>query len=325
MKAMIATQWGEPSEMQYAEVADPTPGPGQVLIDVKAIGCNFPDILIVQGKYQMKPPLPFSPGLEVAGVVLAVGADVTRLRPGQRVFAMIELGAYAERAVADDARVFAIPDAMAFEEAAAFALVNQTSYSALVHRAQMLPGEWLLVHAAAGGVGLAAVQIGKALGARVIATAGTAAKLEIARQSGADVLIDYRTEDWVERVKRVTDSHGADVIYDPVGGDVFDGSSKCIAFEGRLLVVGFAGGRIPSIAANRILLKNMSVAGCYWGGYLEHHPEFLAQTQADLFALYKAGQIKPVVSQVYLLADAVTALRAMAERKTHGKVILTIA
>src|SRR5712664_1489906 len=225
MKAMIATQWGEPSEMQYAEVADPTPGPGQVLIDVKAIGCNFPDILIVQGKYQMKPPLPFSPGLEVAGVVLAVGADVTRLRPGQRVFAMIELGAYAERAVADGTRVFAIPDAMSFEEAAAFALVNQTSYSALVHRAQMLPGEWLLVHAAAGGVGLAAVQIGKALGARVIATAGTAAKLEIARQSGADVLIDYRTEDWVARVKEVTGS-GADVIYDPVGGDVFDGSSK---------------------------------------------------------------------------------------------------
>jgi len=192
---MIATQWGEPSEMQYAEVADPTPGPDQVLIDVKAIGCNFPDILIVQGKYQMKPPLPFSPGHEVAGIVLAVGAGVTRVHQGQRVFAMIELGAYAERAVADGTRVFAIPDAMSFEEAAAFALVNQTSYSALVHRAQMQPGEWLLVHAAAGGVGLAAVQIGKALGARVIATAGTAAKLEIARQSGADVRVDYRTED----------------------------------------------------------------------------------------------------------------------------------
>src|SRR5437660_4197328 len=310
--------------MQYAEAADPTPGLDQVLIDVKAIGCNFPDILIVQGKYQMKPPLPFSPGHEVAGIVLAVGAGVTRVRQGQRVFAMIELGAYAERAVADNTHVFAIPDTMSYKEAAAFALVNQTSYSALVHRAQMQPGEWLLVHAAAGGVGLAAVQIGKAFGARVIATAGTAAKLEIARQSGADVLVDYRTEDWVERVKRVTDGHGADVIYDPVGGDVFDGSSKCIASEGRLLVIGFAGGRIPSIAANRILLKNMSVVGCYWGRYLEHHREFLAQTQADLFALYEAGQIKPVVSQVYPLADAVAALRALAERKTRGKVILTI-
>ena len=319
---MIATQWGEPSEMQYAEVADPTPGPGQVLIDVKAIGCNFPDILIVQGKYQMKPPLPFSPGLEVAGVVLAVGADVTRLRPGQRVFAMIELGAYAERAVADGTRVFAIPDAMSFEEAAAFALVNQTSYSALVHRAQMQPGEWLLVHAAAGGVGLAAVQIGKALGARVIATAGSAAKLEIARQSGADVLVDYRTEDWVERVKRVTDGHGADVIYDPVGGDVFDGSSKCIAFEGRLLVVGFAGGRIPSIAANRILLKNMSVVGVHWGMYQTLGSPLVDQWMSALLTMHGKGQIWPVIYKTYPLAEAAKALAAIAARESYGKVVL---
>ncbi len=319
---MIATQWGEPSEMQYAEVADPTPGPGQVLIDVKAIGCNFPDILIVQGKYQMKPPLPFSPGLEVAGVVLAVGADVTRLRPGQRVFAMIELGAYAERAVADGTRVFAIPDAMSFEEAAAFALVNQTSYSALVHRAQMQPGECLLVHAAAGGVGLAAVQIGKALGARVIATAGTAAKLEVARQSGADVLIDYQTEDWVERVKQVTDGHGADVIYDPVGGDVFDGSSKCIAFEGRLLVVGFAGGRIPSIAANRILLKNMSVVGVHWGMYQTLGSPLVDQWMSALLTMHGKGQIWPVIYKTYPLAEAAKALAAIAARESYGKVVL---
>jgi len=322
MKAMIATQWGEPSEMQYAEVADPTPGPGQVLIDVKAIGCNFPDILIIQGKYQMKPPLPFSPGHEVAGIALAVGAGVTRVHQGQRVFAMIELGAYAERAVADDTRVFAIPDAMAFEEAAAFALVNQTSYSALVHRAQMQPGEWLLVHAAAGGVGLAAVQIGKALGARVIATAGTAAKLEIARQSGADVLVDYRTEDWVERVKRVTDGHGADVIYDPVGGDVFDGSSKCIAFEGRLLVVGFAGGRIPSIAANRILLKNMSVVGVHWGMYQTLGSPLVDQWMSALLAMYGKGQVWPVIYKTYPLAEAARALAAIASRESYGKVIL---
>jgi len=319
---MIATQWGEPSGMQYAEVADPTAGPGQVLIDVKAIGCNFPDILIVQGKYQMKPPLPFSPGHEVAGIVLSVGAGVTRVHQGQRVFAMIELGAYAERAVADDTRVFAIPDAMSFEEAAAFALVNQTSYSALVHRAQMLPGEWLLVHAAAGGVGLAAVQIGKALGARVIATAGTAAKLEIARQSGADVLIDYRTEDWVERVKRVTDGHGADVIYDPVGGDVFDGSSKCIAFEGRLLVVGFAGGRIPSIAANRILLKNMSVVGVHWGMYQTLGSPLVDQWMSALLTMYGKGQAWPVIYKTYPLAEAAKALAAIAARESYGKVVL---
>jgi len=322
MKAMIATQWGEPSEMQYAEVADPTPGLDQVLIDVKAIGCNFPDILIVQGKYQMKPPLPFSPGHEVAGIVLAVGAGVTRVHQGQRVFAMIELGAYAERAVADETRVFAIPDAMSFEEAAAFALVNQTSYSALVHRAQIQPGEWLLVHAAAGGVGLAAVQIGKALGARVIATAGTAAKLEIARQSGANVLVDYRTEDWVERVKRVTDGHGADVIYDPVGGDVFDGSSKCIAFEGRLLVVGFAGGRIPSIAANRILLKNMSVVGVHWGMYQTLGSPLVDQWMSALLTMHGKGQIWPVIYKTYPLADAAKALAAIAARESYGKVVL---
>jgi NADPH2:quinone reductase len=235
---------------------------------------------------------------------------------------MIELGAYAERAVADDTRVFAIPDTMSYEEAAAFALVNQTSYSALVHRAQMQPGEWLLVHAAAGGVGLAAVQIGKALGARVIATAGTAAKLEIARQSGADVLVDYRTEDWVERVKRVTDGHGADVIYDPVGGDVFDGSSKCIAFEGRLLVVGFAGGRIPSIAANRILLKNMSVVGVHWGMYQTLGSPLVDQWMSVLLTMYGKGQVWPVIYKTYPLAEAAKALAAIASRESYGKVIL---
>ena len=319
---MIATQWGEPSEMQYAEVADPTPGPDQVLIDVKAIGCNFPDILIVQGKYQMKPPLPFSPGHEVAGIVLAVGPEVTRVHQGQRVFAMIELGAYAERAVADGTRVFAIPDAMSFEEAAAFALVNQTSYSALVHRAQMQPGEWLLVHAAAGGVGLAAVQLGKALGARVVATAGSREKLEIVRASGADVLINYRTEEWVERVKKETDGRGADVIYDPVGGDVFDGSSKCIAFEGRLLVVGFAGGRIPSIAANRILLKNMSVVGVHWGMYQTLGSPLVDQWMSALLTMHGKGQIWPVIYKTYPLADAAKALAAIAARESYGKVVL---
>jgi NADPH:quinone reductase-like Zn-dependent oxidoreductase len=186
----------------------------------------------------------------------------------------------------------------------------------------MQPGEWLLVHAAAGGVGLAAVQIGKALGARVIATAGTDAKLEIARQSGADVLVDYRTEDWVERVKRVTDGHGADVIYDPVGGDVFDGSSKCIAFEGRLLVVGFAGGRIPSIAANRILLKNMSVVGVHWGMYQTLGSPLVDQWMSALLAMYGKGQVWPVIYKTYPLAEAARALAAIASRESYGKVIL---
>jgi NADPH:quinone reductase len=322
MKAMIASQWCEPSEMQYAEVPDPAPRPGEVLIDVKAIGCNFPDILIVQGKYQVKPPLPFSPGHEAAGIVREVGAGVTRVKPGQRVLVMTGWGAYAERVVSDEARVFAIPDAMSFEEAAAFPLVYQTSYCALVHRARMQPGEWLLVHAAAGGVGLSAVQLGKALGARVIGTAGTPAKLEIAKQSGADVLVNYQSEDWVERVKEVTDGHGADVVYDPVGGDVFDGSSKCIAFEGRLLVVGFAGGRIPSIAANRVLLKNISVVGVHWGLYQRRGSPLVDQWMEVLYAMYARGQVRPVVYKTFALQDAAQALAAISSRESYGKVVL---
>lgn len=322
MKAMIATEWGEPSTLQYAELPDLRPRPGEVLIDALAIGCNFPDILIVQGKYQMKPPLPFSPGCEVAGVVREVGAGVTRVRPGQRVLALIGWGGYASMVSAPERRVFAIPDAMTFEEAAGFGLVYQTSYCALVHRAALQSGEWLLVHAAAGGVGLSAVQIGKALGARVIATAGSADKLEIARQSGADELLDYRREDWVERVKQITSGRGADVIYDPVGGDVFDGSGRCIAWEGRLLVIGFAGGRIPSMAANRILLKNMSVVGVHWGQYLEQGSPLVDRWMDALFALHREGKVRPVIYRSFALADAAQALAAITSRESYGKVIL---
>jgi len=235
------------------------------------------------------------------------------------------LGGFAEYTVTPAAKTFRIPEAMDFAEAAAMLIVYQTSYLALKARAAIRAQEWLLVHAAAGGVGCSAMQLGKAFGARVIATAGSADKVRFCLTQGADYALNYREASWVEQVKEITSGHGADVIYDPVGGDIFDLSTKCIATEGRLLVIGFAGGRIPSIAANRILLKNMSVVGCYWGGYLEHHPEFLAQTQADLFALYEAGQIKPVVSQVCPLPDAVPALRALSERRRYGKVILTIA
>jgi NADPH:quinone reductase len=323
MRAMIASRWGEPSELEHAEVPEPRPGPDEVLVETRAVGCNFPDILMIQGKYQTKPPLPFSPGHEVAGVVRDVGAGVTRVRPGQRVLALVSWGAYAERVVAPGPRVFAVPDAMPFEEAAAFGLVYQTAYCALVHRGALQAGEWLLVHGAAGGVGLAAVQLGRALGARVIATAGTPTKLEVARQSGAEVLIDYRTEDWVERVKTATGGRGADVIYDPVGGDVFDGSSRCIAFEGRILVIGFAGGRIPSIAANRILLKNMSVVGVYWGRYQDENPSLVERWMDALFALYEKKQIRPVVYATYPLREAARALKALADRESHGKVVLT--
>ncbi len=319
---MVATRWGEPWEMAYQDAPDPAPGPDEVLVETKAIGCNFPDILIVQGKYQVKPPLPFSPGHEIAGVVREVGAGVTRVRPGQRVLAMLGWGGYAERAVAPAAHVFPIPDDMSFEEGAAFGLVFQTSYCALVARAALRRGEWLLVHGAAGGVGLAAVQLGRVLGARVIATAGTPEKLEVARQSGAEVLINYQVEDWVERVKAVTWGAGADVIYDPVGGDVFDGSTKCIAFEGRLLVIGFAGGRIPTLAANRILLKNISIVGVHWGLYQRRGSPLIDEWMASLLALYQAKQVQPVVYGTYPLSDAAEALRVLAGRQSYGKIVL---
>ena len=322
MKAMVATRWGEPSDLEYLDVPDPEPGPGQVVVDTRAAGCNFPDILMIQGKYQVKPPHPFSPGHEIAGVVRAVGSDVTRVRPGQRVIGNLEWGGYAELAVTAAERVHPIPDGMPFDQAAAFFVVYQTGYAALVRRAALQPGEWLLVHGAAGGVGLAAVQLGKALGARVIATAGTPEKLEVARQSGADVLIDYRTEDWVERVKSVTGGEGADVIYDPVGGDVFDGSTKCIAFEGRLLTIGFAGGRIPTLAINRVLLKNFSVVGVHWG-YDQRRGSPLVQEWTDaLLKLYGEGRIRPVIYRAYPLREAAAALRALASRESYGKVVL---
>jgi NADPH2:quinone reductase len=321
MKAVIATRWCDPRDLEYADVPAPAPGPDEVLIDVKAIGCNFPDILIVQGKYQKKPSLPFSPGVEVSGTVRAAGANARRFKPGDPVFALLGHGGYAEAAVAPERQVYALPPALSFEEGAAFGLVYQTSYCALVHRAQLRAGEWLLVHGAAGGVGLSAVQIGKALGARVIATAGAPEKLEVARRAGADHLINYRTEDWVTRVKEITGG-GADVIYDPVGGDVFDGSSKCIGFEGRLLVIGFAGGRIPEIAANRILLKNISVVGVHWGLYQERQSPLVRQWMDELFALVERGKLRPVIWKTFPLAQAAPALAAIASRESFGKVVL---
>jgi len=324
MKAWQVNEWCEPEQMKLADLPVPEPKSGEVRIRNHAAALNFFDILQIQGKYQTKPPLPFTPGAEVAGVVDALGAGVASLSIGDRVMGSGGLGGFAEYTITSSARTFRIPDSLDFASAAAMQIVYLTSYLALKVRAAIKPQEWLLVHAAAGGVGSAALQLGKAFGARVIATAGSVAKMDFCLNQGADYTLNYCEANWVDQVKEITEGHGADVIYDPVGGDVFDLSTKCIAAEGRLLVIGFAGGRIPSIAANRILLKNMSVVGCYWGGYLEHHPGFLAQAQADLFALYESGQIKPVVSQTYSLDEAVPTLRALADRKTCGKVVLTI-
>ena len=323
MKAWRVHEWCEPEQMSFEEIPTPEPGAGEIRIRNRAAALNFFDILMVQGKYQTKPPRPFTPGSEVAGIVEAVGEGVTGFAIGDRVQAMATSGGYAEYSIAPAAKSFRIPDSMSFAEAAAMIVIYQTSYFALTHRTQVKPGEWLLVHAAAGGVGLSATQIGKALGARVIATAGSEEKLQFCLSQGAEHALNYRDTAWVEQVKQIT-KRGADIVYDPVGGEVFDLSTKCIAPEGRLLVIGFAGGTIPSIAANRVLLKNMSVTGVYWGGYLEHHPEYMAEAEAALFKMYEAGQIKPIVSASFPLAEAVAAMNALATRKTVAKVVLTM-
>jgi NADPH2:quinone reductase len=330
MKAWRVNDWGPPDQMEFTDIPAPEPKAGEIRIENRAAALNFFDILMVQGKYQTRPPRPFTPGSEVAGVVDAVGEGVTGFEIGDRVQAMATGGTYCEYSIASAEKAFRIPGAMNFEEAAAMIVIYQTSYFALTHRTSIRtgrtggPGEWLLVHAGASGVGSSAIQIGKALGARVIATASSDEKMSFCLSQGAEHALNYSDASWVDRVKEITGGRGADVIYDPVGGEIFELSTKCIAPEGRLLVIGFAGGTIPSIAANRILLKNMSVVGVYWGGYLEHYPEYLRQAQEALFKMYEAGQIKPVVSQSFALAGAVEALNALATRKTVGKVVLKI-
>jgi len=322
MRAIVVDRWMEPAELTVSEVPDPVVGPGQLGVEVRAAGCNFFDILLVQGRYQVKPPFPFVPGGEIAGVVRSVGAGVRGFAPGDAVLAAVPMGGYAEQIAVPAAFAHRMPEGMTFEEGAAFPIVYPTSYAGLVYRAGLRPGETLLVHAAAGGVGLAAVQIGKALGARVIATAGGADKLHVALEAGADIGIDYTEEDFVERVKEFTGGRGADVIYDSVGGDVFDRSLKCIAWNGRLLVIGFASGKIPTVAANRILLKNVAVVGLHWGAYAKHEPERVPETFDALFRLYAEKKIRPVVYRSYPLEEAPAALAALGGRRTWGKVVL---
>lgn len=323
MRAIVVDRWTEPKDLALREIADPAPEAGQIVVDVRAASCNFFDILLVRGQYQAKPPFPFIPGAELAGVVSAVGSGVEAFRVGDRVLSSLPWGAYAEKVAVSASRAWPMPEDMSFEDGASFPIVYPTSYAGLVFRGQLRPGEQLLVHAAAGGVGIAAVQIGKALGARVLATAGGADKLDVARRAGADVTIDYRAEDWVERVKQETGGRGADVIYDSVGGDVFDGSTKCIAWNGRLVVVGFAGGRIPEIKANRILLKNIAVVGLHWGMYAQHEPERVPETFEALFRLYREHRVKPVLfERTYRLAELPEALEALGSRRTYGKIIV---
>jgi NADPH2:quinone reductase len=325
MKTWHVHQFCEPGQMVFAEAPLPEAGEGQVLIRNRAAGVNFFDILQIQGKYQHKPPFPFTVGAEVSGVVERAGRGVTGLDAGDRVLAFTVDGGYAEFSLAPAWKTFRIPADMSFVEAAAMPIVYQTSHYALSHRGRLERGEWLLVHAGASGVGMAAIQLGKAFGARVIATAGSAEKLEFCRSLGAEHAVSYAGEDWAETVRQITAGHGADVIYDPVGGDVFDESTRCIAPGGRLLVVGFASGRIPSIAANRILLKNISIVGVFWGRQTEERPQAMAESQAAIFEMYGSGAIRPVVWRSYPLAEARRALEDLAQRRVMGKAVLVMA
>jgi len=323
VKAVLCKAFGELDSLVIEDVAPLQAGPGQVVISVKACGINFFDGLMVQGKYQTKPPFPFSPGAEVAGVIRDVGADVTDFKPGMRVLAFAGVGGYAEEVAVETWRVLPIPDVMDFKTAAGFIITYGTSYHALKDRAQVKPGETLLVLGAAGGVGLTAVEIGKAMGARVIAAASSPEKLALCKERGADELINYSSEDLRGRLKELTGGNGVDVVYDPVGGAFAEPAIRSMAWQGRYLVVGFAAGDIPKIPTNLLLLKSSALLGVFWGTAVQRDPAQNARNMAALMAWLDQGKLKPHISATYPLTRAVEALNTVMQRKVMGKVILT--
>jgi len=322
MKAVLCKNWGMPESLVVEEVPSPTPGPGEVLIDVHAAGVNFPDTLIIQKKYQFVPELPFSPGGEVAGIVKSVGPDVKGWKPGDRAIASCTWGGYAQEVVVKAARMIPIPEKMDFATASAFVLAYGTSLYALKDRAKLAAGETLLVLGAAGGTGISAVEIGKALGARVIAAASSEDKLALCRERGADATINYSTEDLRERIKELTGGKGPEVIYDPVGGQFTEPALRSIGWDGRLLVIGFAAGEIPKVPLNLALLKSASLVGVFWGAFLQRDAATTKQHMDDLFALYTSGKVKPPITKAYKLAEAPQALRDVMDRKVKGKVVI---
>jgi NADPH2:quinone reductase len=316
MRAWRVHELGDPAKvMSFDEVEQPTPREGQVLVKVRAAALNFPDVLMAMGMYQEKPPLPYTPGVELCGEIVGTGQRVIGSPSGGP-------GAFAEYALMDADGAFPAPEDLSDEKAASLFLTYQTGYVGLHRRANLQAGEWLLVHAGAGGVGTAAIQLGKAAGAKVIATAGGPRKVEVCRELGADHVIDYTAEDFVPIVKEVTGGHGADVVYDPVGGDVFDKSRKCIAFEGRIVVVGFTSGRIPDAPANHLLVKNYSVVGLHWGLYRKMDPPRIGLVHEELTRLVEEGYVDPLVGEVLPLDQAPQALAKLADRSTVGKVVL---
>ncbi|MBV4540987.1 NADPH:quinone oxidoreductase family protein [Pseudomonas vlassakiae] len=322
MKAVLCKTLGPARDLVLEEVASPVPKKNEILLDVQAAGVNFPDTLIIEGKYQFQPPLPFSPGGEAAGVIAAVGERAGAFKVGDRVMALTGWGAFAEQVAVPFYNVMPIPEHMDFATAAAFGMTYGTSIHALKQRGQLQPGETLLVLGASGGVGLAAVEIGKAMGARVIAAASSAEKLAVAKAAGADETIDYSQASLKEEIKRLTGGQGVDVIYDPVGGELFDQAVRGLAWQGRLLVVGFASGTIPQMAANLVLLKGAAVLGVFWGAFAQRQPEDNAANFRQLFAWHAEGKLKPLVSKTYPLAEAGAAIDALGQRRAVGKLVV---
>ena len=323
MRAVVAEKASEPEDLKIIDLPTPEPGPGALRIDVKATALNFADTLIIGHKYQVKPDFPFSPGFEVAGVVSAVGPGVTDFKVGDRAIATMDYGAYREQVIVEDYLAHPFPEAMDYATAAAFPVAYGTSYVGLLRRSHIAPGETVLVHGAAGGVGLTAVEIAKAAGAKVIATASSADKCALTLAHGADHAIDLsKTPEFRDAVKSLTGGNGADVIYDPVGGDVFDQSLRCINWGGRILVIGFAAGRIPQIPANLLLVKSCSAIGVFWSSHRRREPESLRADYRQLFAWWSEGKLKPHVGACYPLAAAGEAMRALLSRKVPGTIVL---
>ena len=324
MKAVLCKRYGPPESLTFEELPSPRPGPGEVVVAVKAASINFPDVLIIQNKYQVKPPLPFSPGSELSGLIKELGAGVTGWKEGDKVIAYTTYGAFAEEVKTEAARLLSLPEGMDFASGAAFLLTYGTSDHALRDRGALKAGETLLVLGAAGGVGLAAVEIGKALGARVIACASSDDKLAVCAGHGADATINYAAEDLRERIRTLTDGRGVDVVYDPVGGPHTEPAFRSLAWRGRLLVVGFAAGDIPKLPLNLPLLKGASAVGVFWGDFTRREPREFAASVGQLGQWFAEGKLRPHVSQTFPLHEAAQALNLMATRQVKGKVVLTV-
>jgi len=325
MKALLCKAFGPVDNLVVEDIASPQIKPTEVLIEVHAAGVNFPDTLIIQGKYQFKPEFPFAPGGEAAGVVKAVGAEVGHLKPGDRVMALTGWGGFAEEVAVVAQNVLPVPASMELSTAAGFGMTYGTSMHALRQRANLQPGETLLVLGASGGVGLATVEIGKAMGARVIAAASTGDKLEVATRAGADALINYSEQSLKAELKTMTEGRGVDVVYDPVGGSLFEEAFRSIAWNGRYLVVGFAaGGEIPALAANLPLLKGAALVGVFWGAFAQRQPRDNAENFRQLFAWHAEGKLKPLISQTYPLARGGEAIAALAQRQAIGKLVVEV-